>query len=241
MDDLNQPQSLDAINVAFDFRSDAGGKDPDTHSPTLRQYHKLLWSKPLPRGGRFDLSIRGNYLHYKPGPDPLILSSDAVVPAFKWVKQIKDLTSESDLKEFHDIGYTIGGMMVFPAVQVERQWTINQARGCNRRIRDRFDLTLECIRRYYAGCPSPLSKVLTRYGAFFQLFGDFRGYLEFFLLQDLASDDLATVRIAQPFDDFRTSPTPADAKEYEAYRRASIDFINARNQRIRRYCVTNVA
>lgn len=239
--DLNQPQSLDSINVAFDFRSDAGGRDPDTYSPTLRHYHKLLWSKPLPRGEHFELSIRGNYLHYKPGPDALILSSDAVVPTFRWVKQISNLTSESDLKELSDIGCTIGGMMIFPAVQIDRQWTVNQARGCDRRIRDRFDLTLECIRRYYAGLSSPLSEVLTRYGAFFELFGDFRGYVEFFLLQDLASDDLAAVRISHPFDDFRGSPIPANAQEYETYRRASIDFINARNRRIRRYCATCVA
>jgi hypothetical protein len=38
------------IDIAFDFRTDSDGKDPDTHSPTLRQYHKRLWSKALPRG-----------------------------------------------------------------------------------------------------------------------------------------------------------------------------------------------
>lgn len=42
------------IDVAFDFRTDAGGKDPDSHSPTLRRYHRLLWSKPLPSGEPFD-------------------------------------------------------------------------------------------------------------------------------------------------------------------------------------------
>ena len=31
------------------------GKDPDVCSPTLRQYHKLLWSKALPGGRPFDL------------------------------------------------------------------------------------------------------------------------------------------------------------------------------------------
>jgi len=40
------------IDITFDFRSDTPGypkKDPDALSPTLRRYHKLLWSKPLPR------------------------------------------------------------------------------------------------------------------------------------------------------------------------------------------------
>ena len=40
-----------AIDTAFDFRTDANGKDPDSHSLTLRRYHRLLWSKPLPNGG----------------------------------------------------------------------------------------------------------------------------------------------------------------------------------------------
>jgi len=41
------------IDVAFDFRTDAKGKtpDPDKDSPTLRLYHRLLWSKRLPRWG----------------------------------------------------------------------------------------------------------------------------------------------------------------------------------------------
>ncbi len=40
------------IDTSFDFRTDASGKDPDAYSPTLRQYHKLLWSKALPSGER---------------------------------------------------------------------------------------------------------------------------------------------------------------------------------------------
>ena len=43
------------IRTSFDFRTDAGDKDPDAHSPTLRQYHKFLWSKNLPNGRLFDL------------------------------------------------------------------------------------------------------------------------------------------------------------------------------------------
>src|SRR5919106_292969 len=43
------------IDTSFDFRTDASGKDPDACSPTLRQCHKLLWSKALPDGRLFDL------------------------------------------------------------------------------------------------------------------------------------------------------------------------------------------
>jgi hypothetical protein len=54
------------IDTTFDFRTDAGGGDPDRYSPTLRRYHRLLWSKPLPGGEPFDLSdtTDGVYLHH---------------------------------------------------------------------------------------------------------------------------------------------------------------------------------
>ena len=43
------------FHTSFDLRTDAGGKDPDKRSPTLRRYHRLLWSEPLPGGAMFDL------------------------------------------------------------------------------------------------------------------------------------------------------------------------------------------
>jgi hypothetical protein len=37
------------------------------------------------------------------------------------------------------ICYTIGAMMVFPGNRIQGEWTINQARGCLKKISDRFD------------------------------------------------------------------------------------------------------
>jgi len=223
------------IKVTFDFRQDTPkGKDPDRYSKTLRLYHKLLWSKPLPGGDLLALDdmTRSSYLHYRSSAgEDFCLASDAVVPTFRWHPNIKRLISGEGLDEFNAIGYTIGGMMLFPGNRIGGKWTINQARGCTKRIADRFDLTLECIRRHYKGGASPLSGALARYGTFFDLFRDFTGYVKFFLLQDLVSAD-GTVLIAPPFDDFRESPIPATVDEYRAYKDASIAFIKARNQRI---------
>lgn len=37
------------IDTTFDVYSDTPiGRDPDSHSPTLRRYHQMLWSKRLP-------------------------------------------------------------------------------------------------------------------------------------------------------------------------------------------------
>ena len=76
--------------------------------------------------------------------------------------------------------------------------------------------------------------MLTRYSDFFGLFRDFRGYVEFFLLQDLVTPDSSAVTIAEPFGNFSRSPVPSTVGEYRAYREASIAFLEARNQRILR-------
>lgn len=223
------------IDVTFDFRSDTPkNRDPDRHSQTLRRYHKLLWSRVLPSGVLFELNdtTRGSYLHHQSAIGEFSLSSDTVIPTFNWAPHIKKRIPQAELDAFNAIRYTIGGMMVFPANAIDRKWTINQARGCTRSIGDRFDLTLECIRRHYSAACSPLADVLTRYAHFFSLFSNFRGYVDFFLIQDLVSDDYSAVRVFTPFDEFRGSPIPATIPEYNAYKSASIAFIHARNQRI---------
>ena len=44
------------VDTTFNVYSDARGGDPDSTSPTLRKYHKILWSKPLRNGKIFELS-----------------------------------------------------------------------------------------------------------------------------------------------------------------------------------------
>ena len=125
--------------------------------------------------------------------------------------------------------------MGFPGNAIDHKWTINQARGCLRKISDRLDLTLECIRRYYLGQGSPLSETLARDRDFFALFADFSGYVDFFLLQDLVADDCSAVDVFPPFDDFRTPAMPKDVETYGEYRRRTIEFVEARNRRIERH------
>jgi hypothetical protein len=76
------------IDTSFDFRTDAGGKDPDLHSPTLRQYPKLRWSRPLPNGRLFDLddTVRGVYLHHRSELLEFFLSGDSVAPGERMEK-----------------------------------------------------------------------------------------------------------------------------------------------------------
>jgi hypothetical protein len=139
---------------------------------------------------------------------------------------------EGEVESFRSIGYTMGGMIIFPANRVDGKNTINGARGFHPLIKDRIDLTMECIRRYYINEPSPLSDVLTRYADFFRLFNNFQGYIEYFLLQDLVEEDFSGIRFLMSFDDFKTPAVPKTIDSYLSYKDITIKFINNRNQRI---------
>ena len=237
---MNRGGTVDALNVidmGFDFREDTPpGKDPDTWSPTLRRYHRLLWGKPLPDGTEFELddTTPGVYLHHRSDEHgEFFLASDAVVASYRYVAMVQ--VEAWKLQEFLHIGYTIGGMMLFPGNKVDGKMTINGARGLHPRIRDRFDLTLECIRRHYLGEWSPMQECLARYGEFYKLFGNFRGYVEHFLLQDAVTVDCDAVIFSAPFEDFTTPAIPQTIDEYREYRQRAITFIEARNRRILRF------
>lgn len=229
------------IDTTFDFRSDTpAGKDPDTWSPTLCQYHKVLWSKPLPCGEVFHLDYQKApfYLRHSSRLGNFCLSSDTVVPTFK--KRAIDGVAKDEMN-FGGLGYTIGGMMLFPAIKIDGKWTINQARGCTKKICDRFDYTVECIRRHYSGGNSPLRDVLARYADFLDLFEDFQGFVAFFLLQDIVTDDCDGVRYFTPFDDFKSPmPVPTTRHAYLDYRTNAMEFLKARNERIRAWSERNI-
>jgi hypothetical protein len=84
---------------------------------------------------------------------------------------------------------------------------------------------------------SPLAEALIRYEDFFALFEGFNGSTDFFLLQDLVSDDSAAVKFLMPFADFGTSPLPDSVEAYQDYRRNAIRFVEARNRRMAEYVV----
>jgi hypothetical protein len=226
------------IDTNFNVYSDSRGGDPDSTSPTLRQYHKMLWSKPLPNGKSFQLSDNKNgvYLYHKSEIGDFFLGSDAITHSYKSHKRkhwlTKQITSEVD--ELFDTGSTIGAYTLFPNNRINSNQTINQARGVNNLIDDRFDLTLECIRLFYMGQNNPLYGTLLRYKNFFDLFDDFIGYVHFFLLEDL-TDKNNRIKFYLPFDDFKSRPAFSNINEYLTYKKGVMNFIKLRNKRIADY------
>lgn len=231
------------LDTEFNVESDSGGRDPDSASPTLRRYHQMLWSKPLPDGTFFSLdasSLQG-YLLHESRRGRFSLASDSIVHSYRGaykhrIGMLMANVPAAHADQVHREGSSIGGYVVFPADVRDRKPTINGARGMHPRICDRFDLTLECIRRHYARLDSPLSAALSRYADFFDLFEDFGGYVGFFLLEDLIDAD-GSIRWYLPFDDFRRSPLPQSLDEYERYRQAVLTFVRYRNRRMAAWVV----
>ena len=227
---------MSEIDVNFDFRQDSKCGDPDYDSVMLYEFHKKLWSQELPSkqtlsldllkiGGKYGCFVLKNSLYDN-------LSSDRMCPHFvgKYKNKFDDWLDDLEKEEFRYVVRTIGGHVVFPAHR-KGGFTVNQARGINKKICDRFDLTLECIRLFFAREHNPLNTVLLRYGDFFFSFENFKNYIDFFLLQDFVDEDY-NVKFSLPFDNFMRSPLPQNMKEYSLYRTNVIDQIKKRNNRI---------
>ena len=234
------------FDVEYDHRLDSKGKDPDSHSPTLKLQHKMLWTKPLPNGVNFELLVEpGKYLMHQSVLGVFHLSSDTISHSLRSQKTMQSVIEqipETELDEFQGIGSTIGGRILFPGNRIDGQATINAARGFNSKINDRFDLTLECIKLHYQGKANPLSSALGRCSDFFGLFGSFEGYVEFFLLQDLVSKNSSEIDFFLHHDpSFEGSPRPDSVESYMRYKANTIRFIQARNSRIKDWAASNLS
>lgn len=238
------------IDVDFDFTLDtpnywdnfwknnnglgSGNSDPDASSKMLQHYHQILWSKTLPNGElmKLQLGSGANYLTWK----GFRFGSDSIIASFRYEKyryMLERVQQElPNYKEFMEDylhkSYTIGGSIIFP----KRRGGINQTRGCASLIRDRWDLTLECIRRYYNGESSPLYATLCHDKEFFDLFIDFKGYIDFFYLQDCVTEDYNKVIMWLDNDNFTTDPLPLTVDSYLLWIQRELDFVKKRNQRI---------
>ena len=142
------------------------------------------------------------------------------------------MVDPDEIEKFRTLGYTIGGMIIFPSTRVCKKPTINGARAFHPLIKDRIDLTLECIRRHYSSEPSPLSDAIARYRNFFSLFESFKGYVEFFLLQDLVNPDFDSIDFLMDFENFSGPVTPNSLNSYLNYKARTIHFIKSRSQRM---------
>jgi hypothetical protein len=205
--------------------------------------HELLWTKQLNSGVLFAPTApsvrRKGYLIFT---DTLgaqrWYGSDAITSSYtNWLRPGSLVDALAGLNEeqrsrYLDPPYTIGSAMIWPVRKKDRP-TMNTARGLRLVVADRMDLTLECIRRHYAGEPeSPLASVINAYSDFFALFDGFKEFVDFFHLQDLVTPAYNEIRFYLPFTNFERSGTPATTEEYVTYRETTLKFITSRERRM---------
>jgi hypothetical protein len=236
-------EDIKGIDIDFDFSTETSGEKPDIDrdSTTLRKYHKLLWKKKLPNG-EYPIfrETDWNGLEIKTATYKTILSSDTMINTYtgNWIKDEIDLNYLKTIEEidkFLGITSKIGNYIMYPKTRINWKDSFNQDRGKNSKIYDRFDLSLECIKRYYNDEDSPLRETIQRYNQFFKLFKDFKGYCDFYLLQDLTKNDYKEINYLMPFEGFEENPIPKNANEYRIYMNNATEFINKRIRRIQGY------
>ena len=219
--------------------------DPDRYSPTLRSYHQKLWRQLLPKGDKMELRENPrDYLIWKDfrfGADSIVnmyfhrVSVNKHYLTDEIKRYLCDNANEEGVK-FSDFtsfykdylkkSYTIGGSIIFPKTN-----SINVARGTS--LKDRFDLTLECIRLYYLGEKSPLFDKLKANKSFFDLFEDFAGYVDFFYLNDLVTDDYSAIKYFNSCTDITKATYPSSAEDWLALYKNQLAFVKNRNNRIK--------
>lgn len=247
------PGSLPSFDISFDFITDEPAKnrpDADRDSPKLRSLHELLWTKRLNSGLLFapqrPSRRRDGYLIFTDASEVRHwYGSDAITNSYgRWLRPKPLVAAIAGLNEDQRARYlcppyTIGSAMIWPVRKKDRP-TMNTARGLRLVIADRMDLTLECVRRHYAGEPgSPLAAVTNAYADFFALFDGFKEFVDFFHFQDLVTPDYAQIHFYLPFANFQRAGTPSTTEEYVRYREATLDFIDQRSRRMAKWITEN--
>lgn len=246
---MMEPIQVNDIKVDQDIREGAiEGKDVDTYSPILHQYHHALWNRGPLKDLVISTSKKGPF-KFKHGlnKEEWVYSSDAIIHTYKDWKKLalikEELTQEelNEIENIHSLGNQIAGYVIFPGKQINKKQTINQRRGILSSISDRFDLTLECIRRSYEGDDDhPLGETLRVYWSFFEQFSTFKYYVEFFLLDDLVElkEGKALIKFWHPFNHqyFAESPAlPQNKQDYLHFLRNVKNFVINRRERINRF------
>ena len=237
------------VDTKHDYRKDCNypKQDPDKYSFKLKQDHAGLWSKELPihEYGKLELKPKHDRIEAYVNDEYFDFGCDSITNCYCNRKDLKEFREDEEvqklLKEYYDADYVIGSSIIFPLKRDDgkTKWTINQARGCLRKISDRIDLTLECIRIFYLNrdqC-TPLRSCLINYSRFFNLFGNFENYVKFFLLNDLVSEDYKTIVGFTDVLDFEHALPDESIEQYKEYIRRNIDFIKKRNERIKNHCL----
>lgn len=236
-------KSKESIDTNLNLRTNIMGLknfDPDKDSKVLHDYHLRLWNRSFKGINVFHFIKKAKPPYFFNWHDQKI-TSDSIITTFRNIKKsskTQALIQKIPIKtimELSALGSTVGGFIIFPGTKYKNYLTINQARGLHPAIKDRFDITLECIRLFYDRETKsyPLKEILINNNKFFDIFDNFKDYVDFFLLQDLVDNDYKKVKFWLHFDSFYSqNPIPKNLDEYLTFIENEKSFVNERNLRI---------
>jgi len=225
------------IDITCSMNKDTDETNLNGNSSTLNKYNVFLWSRTLNGKQDFQLRISNSKscdLVYEGYPRTFKFICDSILPNYSKCEPMKHIVKNIEKKEadeLSNLGRTVGGYILFPTGIKSGKPDINESRLSNPKIMGRFDLTLECIKRWYINKKSPLYDDIDRYRDFFELFNSFKAYVDYFLLRDMLDSNYRVI-FWTPFTKFKGSPLPKDEQEYKRYVEAANTFIFKRNQRI---------
>jgi len=231
--------------INYDLKKDIkDGQDVDAYSLNLAHFHQYLWTRMTPSGIKLNLvkssSPRYEFFFNKKQR----FSSDSMTNSYCLWNQNKQLPIKTKLIEnlyekYKEVDNTIAGFIIFPKNdnKFDRHWTINQTRGTCSTIKDRFDFTLECIRRWYAKeeGQNPLEEVLERQNYFYMLFNDFKGYIDFFFLQDFVDENYRVIIWSEKLFD----PLPKTTYQWGELIKIMTELLKKRQNRIKHFICKN--
>lgn len=222
--------------VDYNYCAGYEGRDADSCNPDLRvamnklygekfdfgiiKDNKVFWSHSdkihcSPDGNSSYTSLYGNYIGKMPFRKNVVENFDSIA------------------KEIYNLSCSIAGEFFFPCERIDNKWTINQTRGMLSSISDRIDLTLRDIKYFYDEKVEdyPLKDVLNRYKDFFSKFGDFKGYVDYCLLQDFCKENYEV-------DLWKDEKgLPKNEEELVSFWKWSIEKLESRAKRIAEKCV----
>lgn len=217
--------------------------DPDAKCEELREMHYRLYNRyalyinrPFSFEKKYPLSFSEGRYFYLLENGSCRLGSDTMNSSYLYYEALKNIKSEmekcgrnaeAEIEKYRkNIIYRPGNFIVFPKNSSN---SINTVRGCCGKIKDRFDLTLDCIKKQYADKDNPLSWVLRKHWEdFFDRFNGFNEYINFFMLEDYLDEKDNVVR----FIDNKYHILPQTLEEYDEYIRRISAVIEKRTKRI---------
>ena len=254
--------------------------DPDVNSRSLYVALKRFWNSQYRRFGKEmtnlnDIDYGKSKCELAVKDEEIVLGSDSIMSIYwhrttgkmpkvmekikeciedaekheKYCSEIKERDYKTFIRSYLEQANTIGGFMIFP----RHYCSINQMRGMSDKIQDRFDLTLECIRRAYKNndfnnlfCGNPLFDSFGCDAKFFRMFGSFENYIKFFCLEDWVNEnctavyDLLSENGAKELIEWPEEILPCDYKDEEeqiikwwTFYKNIMSRLSKRNQRIK--------